>query len=166
MGGMNRGNEEALVEEIEILQAQNKELEHLRSYVVGRFGTDQVDDIAAMEFEKESLRFPSYMIALISTYEKAKAGGDAECFEVFVRENMSRLVKDLTTPFSVVAGKWDGEEGNCKVADSLHTLDEAIESHDKVCDYPWSFILYKGRVLELWRKDCWPSSIGAMRGPV
>lgn len=164
MGGVNQGNEEALVGEIESLSARNQQLEELRMFVVGKFGTDDPEEIAAGESSRLSMQMFTFMCALVESYESAKKRGTTECFEVFVRENLQRLAKDQEFPFSVVAGKWDGERGNCKVADSLHTLDEAIASCDKVSDYPWSYILYKGRVLELWGKDCWPSAIEAMQG--
>ena len=56
--------------------------------------------------------------------------------------------------FSVIAGKYeDNNEANYKYSCEFETLDEAIAAYDFVSDYPWAYIKYKGRVLELWRKD-------------
>ena len=54
--------------------------------------------------------------------------------------------------FSVVAGKYDGDDLNCKYSSDFATLDEAIEVYDTVSDFPWCYLQYKGRVLELYRK--------------
>jgi len=51
--------------------------------------------------------------------------------------------------FSVIAGKYDGDDLNCKYSDDFDSLDDAIAAFDKVKGYPWAFIQYKGRVLEL-----------------
>lgn len=45
-------------------------------------------------------------------------------------------------PFSVVAGKYDGDERNCKYCDDFATLDEAITAFDAVSDYTWAWIEY------------------------
>jgi len=50
--------------------------------------------------------------------------------------------------FGVVAGKWDDDGMSCKYAADFASLDEAIKAHDKVADYPWAYIQYKGRVLK------------------
>ena len=42
--------------------------------------------------------------------------------------------------FHVVAGKYDGDEENCKFADVRYTLEEAEALLLTVCDYPWSRI--------------------------
>jgi len=55
--------------------------------------------------------------------------------------------------FGVIAGKWDGNERNCKYASDFASLDEAIAAYDTMVSYPWAYIQYKGRVLELFRKD-------------
>lgn len=55
--------------------------------------------------------------------------------------------------FVVVAGKYEDNELNCKYSSEEHTtLDAAIEDYDRVSSYPWSYIEYKGRILELWAK--------------
>ena len=46
--------------------------------------------------------------------------------------------------FEVLAGKYDGDEENCKYANSFDTLDEAIVDIERVRDYPWSRIVYCG----------------------
>ncbi|TKB53319.1 hypothetical protein [Ferrimonas aestuarii] len=55
--------------------------------------------------------------------------------------------------FEVLAGQYDdGHEINVKYSDVFATLDDAIEAHDKVSDYPWAYIQYKGRTLDVWAK--------------
>ena len=51
--------------------------------------------------------------------------------------------------FTVLAGKYDGHERNCKYCEDFATLDEAISAYDKVNDYPWVEINYKGRKLQV-----------------
>ena len=51
--------------------------------------------------------------------------------------------------FAVVAGKYDGYDRDCKYCESFDTLDEAISAYDKVNDYPWAEISYKGRRLQV-----------------
>lgn len=51
--------------------------------------------------------------------------------------------------FTVAAGKYDGYDRNCKYCEDFTTLDEAISAYDKVKDYPWAEIQYKGRVLHI-----------------
>ena len=53
--------------------------------------------------------------------------------------------------FTVLAGKYDGyyRDRNCKYCEDFATLDEAISAHDKVKDYPWAEISYKGRKLQV-----------------
>ena len=55
--------------------------------------------------------------------------------------------------FTVIAGKYDGNEINCKHSTDHPTLDEAIKAYDEVGSYPWAYIQYKGRTLELFRKN-------------
>jgi hypothetical protein len=59
--------------------------------------------------------------------------------------------------FSVRAGKYDDQQMNCKYSDEFETLDEAIKAYDNVDSYPWAYIQYKNRTLELWAKDNKPS---------
>ena len=52
----------------------------------------------------------------------------------------------------VLAGKYDGwgdYDRNCKYIANFNTLDEAISAYDKVKDYPWAEISYKGRELQI-----------------
>lgn len=58
--------------------------------------------------------------------------------------------------FGVLAGKYDDQELNCKYSCEFDTLDEAIVAYDSVSSYPWAYIKYKGRILELWSKDANP----------
>ena len=54
--------------------------------------------------------------------------------------------------FMVLAGKYDGYydyDRNCKYCEGFATLDEAISAYDKVKDYPWAKISYKGRELQV-----------------
>lgn len=55
--------------------------------------------------------------------------------------------------FGVIAGKWDESERNCKYSADFASLDEAVEAYDRVSGYPWAYILYKGRTLELYCKE-------------
>ena len=54
--------------------------------------------------------------------------------------------------FTVLAGNYDGYERNCKYSDNFDSLDEAIEALDAVAKYPWSYIEYKGRILDVFYK--------------
>lgn len=54
--------------------------------------------------------------------------------------------------FSVIAGKYDGQDKNCKYSDEFETLDQAIAAYDTVSSYPWAHIVYQGRVLDVWDK--------------
>jgi len=48
---------------------------------------------------------------------------------------------DFGAKFRVVAGKYDGDEENCKfVSDTFDTYDEAVAELATVLDYPWSRI--------------------------
>ena len=51
--------------------------------------------------------------------------------------------------FTVLAGKYDDLGTNCKYSATFATLDEAISAYDKVKDYPWAEISYKGRELQI-----------------
>jgi len=51
--------------------------------------------------------------------------------------------------FMVLAGKYDDFDRNCKYIANFNTLDEAISAYDKVKDYPWAEIEYKGRTLQV-----------------
>ena len=51
--------------------------------------------------------------------------------------------------FTVLAGKYDDLGTNCKYSATFATLDEAISAYDKVKDYPWAEISYKGRALQV-----------------
>jgi len=51
-----------------------------------------------------------------------------------------RLVSEPRTEFHVVAGKYDGDEENCKFADVRETREAAEALLATVADYPWSRI--------------------------
>lgn len=51
--------------------------------------------------------------------------------------------------FMVLAGEYDDLGANCKYSATFTTLDEAISAYDKVKDYPWAKISYKGRELQV-----------------
>ena len=56
--------------------------------------------------------------------------------------------------FDVLAGKYEEHhELNVKYSNSFDTLDDAIKAYDEVSNYPWAYIQYKGRTLELWGND-------------
>lgn len=40
------------------------------------------------------------------------------------------------TCYTVLAGKWDGDEINWKYIEDFNTFEDALEAYDKVCDYP------------------------------
>lgn len=46
--------------------------------------------------------------------------------------------------FDVLAGKYDGDERNCKYCDSFESFDEAIVAYFSVSDYPWYEMIYNG----------------------
>lgn len=58
--------------------------------------------------------------------------------------------------FEVIAGKYDSDELNVKYSGSFVTLDEAIAAYDSVSGYPFAYVMYKGRVMEVWRRGCHP----------
>lgn len=55
--------------------------------------------------------------------------------------------------FSVIAGKYESHEPNCKYSEEFESLDAAMSAYDKVRGYPWAYIQYKGRFLELFNDD-------------
>ena len=59
------------------------------------------------------------------------------------------LLDQQKSAFAVLAGKYDGHERNYKYSANFNTLDEAISAYDKVKDYPWAEIEYKGRTLQV-----------------
>lgn len=59
--------------------------------------------------------------------------------------------------FIVIAGKYDDEGPNCKYSSEPHsTLEKAIEDLDRVSGYPWSYIEFNGRILDVCHKDFHP----------
>ena len=57
-----------------------------------------------------------------------------------VKTGWNTYVHRPAQAFHVVAGKYDGDEENCKFADVRYTLEEAEALLLTVCDYPWSRI--------------------------
>ena len=57
-----------------------------------------------------------------------------------VRIGYNTFVHRPAQAFHVVAGKYDGDEENCKFADVRYTLEEAEALLLTVRDYPWSRI--------------------------
>lgn len=70
--------------------------------------------------------------------------------------NGSIEMEEHQEPFGVIAGKYDGDEKNCKYRADFATMDEAIEAYDRVSGYPWAYIQYKGRTLSVFHKDVNP----------
>lgn len=55
--------------------------------------------------------------------------------------------------FGVVAGKIDSDQNwNCKYSNDFETLEDAIKAYDEVSNYPWAYITYKGRYLDMYYK--------------
>lgn len=59
-------------------------------------------------------------------------------------ERLEQCERGHDLPFTVLAGKFDGGERNIKYSESFATLDEALTAYDRVADYPWHEIEYKG----------------------
>lgn len=59
------------------------------------------------------------------------------------------LLDQQKSAFTVLAGKYDDVGTNCKYCEDFTTLDEAIAAYDKVKDYPWARIEYKGCMLQV-----------------
>lgn len=45
-------------------------------------------------------------------------------------------------PFTVAAGKYDGEERNCKYCEDFKTFEEAFAAYIQRTDYPWCDMEY------------------------
>lgn len=58
--------------------------------------------------------------------------------------------------FTVIAGKYDNQDKSCKYSDDFDTLDQVIEAYDKVSGYPWAYIEYQGRIMDIWDKGNHP----------
>lgn len=57
---------------------------------------------------------------------------------------------DFGAGFAVDAGKYDGDEENCKYSECFATYDEALVAFNKVGDYPWRRIrVYHAELSEL-----------------
>jgi len=57
--------------------------------------------------------------------------------------------------YRVTGGKYSANGFDVKYCNVFETLDEAISDIDKL-EYPFNFIEYKGRVIEVWDKESSP----------
>lgn len=64
-----------------------------------------------------------------------------------------------SSAFLVMAGKYDADEANCKYSVEHNSLSAAIEDYDKVRTYPWAFIEFNGRVLDVRAAGCHPLGV-------
>ena len=78
---------------------------------------------------------PSSEERIVSTYTKRDGSRWNK-----VRIGFNLFVHRPAQAFHVVAGKYDGNEENCKFADVRYTLEEAEALLLTVRDYPWSRI--------------------------
>jgi len=88
----------------------------------------------------------------------------SDCANSSLRADMVKVLADhLDEPvphnYHVVAGKYERDGDVCKYSSSFATLDEAITFLDTVNDYPWSYIEYKGRVLDVFQKGYSPLEV-------
>lgn len=59
---------------------------------------------------------------------------------LYEKTRIGKYATEHVVEFHVVAGKYDGDEENCKFADTRMTREEAEALLDAVADYPWSRI--------------------------
>ncbi len=78
---------------------------------------------------------PVFEERIVSTYTKRDGSRWNK-----VRIGFNLFVHRPAQAFHVVAGKYDGNEENCKFADVRYTLEEAEALLLTVRDYPWSRI--------------------------
>ena len=78
---------------------------------------------------------PSSVERIVSTYTKRDGSRWNK-----VRTGWNQFTHRPAQTFHVVAGKYDGDEENCKFADVRYTLEEAEALLLTVRDYPWSRI--------------------------
>jgi len=58
--------------------------------------------------------------------------------------------------FHVSAGKFDGDERNCKYCDSFDSLDKAIVAYIQYSDYHWCELVYQGKDNTYWIMNPYP----------
>jgi len=80
-------------------------------------------------------RRPAFEECVVSTYTKRDGSRWNK-----VRIGYNTFAHRPARVFHVVAGKYDGDEENCKFADVRYTLEEAEALLLTVRDYPWSRI--------------------------
>lgn len=92
--------------------------------------------VAALRAERSAEpRRPAFEECVVSTYTKR----DGTVWNK-VRTGWNTYTHRPARAFHVVAGKYDGDEENCKFADVRYTLEEAEALLLTVRDYPWSRI--------------------------
>ena len=65
------------------------------------------------------------------------------------RDERDALLDQQKGAFMVLAGNYNDLSTNCKYIANFATLDEAISAYDKLRDYSWAKIEYKGRTLQV-----------------
>ena len=87
------------------------------------------------ELSAECQAQPSFAERIVATYTKR----DGSVWNK-VRTGWNTYTHRPAQAFHVVAGKYDGDEENCKFADVRYTREEAEALLMTVSDYPWSRI--------------------------
>ena len=90
--------------------------------------------LAELSAERQVQR-PSFAEHIVSTYTKRDGSRWNK-----VRIGYNTFAHRPARVFHVVAGKYDGDEENCKFADVRYTREEAEALLLTVSDYPWSRI--------------------------
>ena len=92
--------------------------------------------VAALRAERSTKsQRPAFEERVVSTYTKRDGSRWNK-----VRTGWNTYTHRPAQAFHVVAGKYDGDEENCKFADVRYTLEEAEALLLTVSDYPWSRI--------------------------
>ena len=92
-------------------------------------------NIDLLEQQVASLQRPATEEQIVSTYTKRDGSRWNK-----VRIGYNMFAHRPAQVFHVVAGKYDGDEENCKFSDTRYTLEEAEALLLTVSDYPWSRI--------------------------
>lgn len=98
--------------------------------VVGEF---KLDDIT-IETEMSTDELLAYANMCVGIIQKAFA------------EIQSPQSEEPSAKYHVYAGKYDGDDENCKYCNSFHSLFEAEAVYDKLDGYPWRRIEHNGDV--------------------
>ena len=92
--------------------------------------------VAALRAERSTKpQRPTTEEQIVSTYTKRDGSRWNK-----VRIGYNTFAHRPAQVFHVVAGKYDGDEENCKFSDTRHTLEEAEALLLTVSGYPWSRI--------------------------